>query len=175
MGQSKAKKRYGAIRKLYVLSAIIQFVIIIMTSSLIFYSTYDLIKYSATETDFAAFSSDVFKLYDIVLLQYLPVIFTVFIWVSFLWISFAVILMPIIFNDLYKERKLTICKCSTVFSVFSYLFFIFFEKSDLKYTFVFSTNKVDMEFIVFLSLHIFLFIVLCVTSYKSKRLGATLN
>lgn len=110
------------------------------------------------------------------LLPYIPVIAIIILalLLSFMLISLFILVVPIVLNDVCKERRFLLCKFSAVYSFTIYTLMAFIENDVSGYIFNFSIIKIDMEFLFFLFLHLLFFILLCVLSHKSKNINIKL-
>lgn len=169
---NKAKRKYRHFVNLYYTTSFLQFIIIAVYLFIIISKGYlyivDIVK-NRTAFKYASY----FLPY---LLPYLPVIAITILTLllSFMLISLVVLVVPIVLNDLCKERSFLLCKFSAFYSLSIYTLSAFLEKDVSGYVFEFSITKIDMEFLLFLFLHLLFFILLCVLSHKSKNINIKL-
>lgn len=161
----KAEKKYRRISNLYYIASFLQTIIIAILLFIIFSKIYVYIKdivYNKTAI-----------MVGMTFLPYLPVITVTLLILLFcvMLISWISLVTPIVLNDLCKERRLLFSKISVFYSFGIYSLIKFCEKTVTGYMFVFMLKKIDVEFILFLIIHLFFLVILCVLSHRSKNIN----
>ncbi len=164
----KAKRKYKQFSKLYYIASFLQTFIIAVFLFIIFSKAYIYIK--------DIIYNESALMLGMYLLPYLPVIVITLLTLLLcvMLVSLVTLVTPLIFNDLCKERSLLFSKFSVFYSFGIYVLINFFEKTVSGYAFVFAFQKMNIEFIAFFFIHLILFVILCVTSHKSKSINENL-